>query len=207
MMLWLALSDVAPALAFACIYMHEKSHEKCSSTGLRELMFAAAIACRLCSLTYHAAAHAQWRSEQLFYVDLIGICTNALGVPYSVLCTGEEGTPQYSQAGKAFLVAWVLAAYMACVVAFSFGAMGFARIDCWVQQAMIIALAVAGSLPCAAVSGSLLGPLLFAAGYALFYVGKFPERFVPSVQPGAALHSHVLWHWTSAAGQLSFLVA
>lgn len=207
MFFWLALSDVAPALAFACVYLFsDEPGDKCSRTGLRELMFVAAIACRLCSLAYHVAAHAQWHPERLFYVDLIGICTNALGVPYSVLCHGEA-TARYSEAQRAFFVAWVLAAYMACVATFACGAMGLARIDYRVQQGMIVALAVAGSLPCAAVSGSLVGPVLFAAGYALFYVGRFPERFVASVQPGAALHSHVLWHWASAAGQFSFLVA
>lgn len=202
---WMIWTDVGPAALFLWLYWRIAwpVHPLCT------LMFAGAVLCRMCSLAYHTfncvspAVH-----QRLIYLDLVGIASNAWGVPWVSLLA-------FRRLHSAFLGLFFLM-YVACVARLAVGMASRSPVGAG-HQRMLVALAAVGSLPALfAVADEthplpvraclFAGPFCFAAGYVLFYVLRVPECLLP---PGSAdlqwWNSHVLWHLSSALGQLAFL--
>ena len=200
---WMIWSDIAPSTAFTCMMYYADNDDRA-----KMLMFFGAISCRACSLVYHIFNCVSTEANRrLIYVDLVGIASNALGVPY-VARTASFNDTKWD-------TTWFLnifcAMYVGCVLYFVLSANNHSA------QKLLVGLAVAGNLPTLyAITDAeqppyvrlclLSGLFWFAAGYVLFYAWAWPNRYMPS---GSAdfkwWHSHVLWHVSSALGQLSFL--
>jgi hypothetical protein len=209
---WMIWTDIAPAILFSWMWRSivliiDEQERTDYRLILVSLMFFGALLCRSCSLLYHtfncvslAANH------QHIYLDLIGIASNSLGVPWvSRLAFGDPLNARFS--------AFFVGAYVLCTLCL------FTRVlnRPVHQQMVLVALAALGNIPtiCAVADASVpaavrvllfLGPMFFGTGYVLFYVYRIPECFLPlGSADGRWWNSHVLWHVSSALGQLAFL--
>ena len=209
---WIIWSDIFPIILFSGMYQWGKRQETYHHEVARSTMFAGAIICRCCSLVYHTFHCVSPRlNRDLIYLDLIGICTNALGVPWTVVGIAEWDDTTMST--KLYICVF-MSCYAACICVFSHHLFSngihlyFFRSSAATEQYMIIALAIAGCIP-AVMAGFFSGPLCFAIGYAFFYVGKFPEGWLSSKHKhsvsGQIWNSHVLWHAATWAGQMCFI--
>ncbi len=210
---WIMWSDILPILVFSTMYHWGTRQEENHKEMARTIMFAAAISCRMCSLAYHTFHCVSPRlNRDLIYLDLIGICTNALGVPWTVV-----GIARWDVASSTWVrgyLAGFMACYACCIAIFAYSLFSGKRlyyINATREQAMIVALAVAGCMPSLS-AGSWSGPVCFAAGYAFFYVGKLPESYIYNkfkaaggAAAGEVWNSHVLWHAATWAGQMCFI--
>lgn len=212
---WIMWSDVFPMVFLLAMYEFATPQGNDYRTMARSVMFAGAIICRACSLIYHTFHCVSPRlNRDLVYLDLIGICSNALGVPWTVvgIAGWDEGHP-YT---RAFLGIF-MACYAVCVGVFAYHLLGNGRRFSIIKekgnekneaQGMVVSLAVLGCMPCV-TAGFWSGPLWFLAGYIVFYVGKFPESWISTKCEerfgGEIWNSHVLWHLTTWAGQMCFI--
>ena len=213
---WIILSDVGPIMLFSSmIPIFSSDNTNALST---QLMFFGAIFCRICSLTYHIFSDT---IPCLYYLDLIGIASNAFAVPWISIIVFSEIDTIYCMT--------MMFLYLVCVIRFTGRALTILHVKKEIttteeerlHQHLLMTLAVAGNLP--TLYGIVMTPikdnvrlLLFmgifflASGYTLFYVLKLPdsllESYVVNGVHGKWWHSHVLWHIFSAVGQLSFLI-
>ena len=240
---WMIWTDVAPLLLFAWMYWkklsyaeeedHDDDNDDEGSGLLIWLMFCGALLCRTCSLTYHTFNCVSLSMHhRLLFMDLIGIASNALGVPWVAFLASSNHNNHnkgpYWRAWTWLAVALTLLMYAVCVLRFAQGMMLQAPHHAHNppppptqdDQRLLVGLAAVGNLPTLfALAGPgtttappmtrallFLGVFFFAAGYTLFFAHRLPESLLP---PGSAdgrwWHSHVLWHVSSALGQLAFL--
>lgn len=210
---WMIWSDVAPAAAFACMLA------AAPATGRNECrhpygtwMFLGAIFCRVCSFCYHAFNCLSLRMHKfLAALDLVGIASNAWGVPWVACLAFGKQAVTHSLYAKAFFILYVATCVSSVAAAYA------GRHS--MHQRMLILLAVLGNLPsvyavfdassglCMSARACLmLGPLLFASGYVAFCVCRIPEAVLPpGTADGRVWNSHVLWHIASSAGQMCYL--
>jgi predicted membrane channel-forming protein YqfA (hemolysin III family) len=210
---WMIWTDVAPAMLILCMMMFVHRFQNVES----RLMFVGAVVCRLCSLAYHVFNCVSLQlNRELIRLDLFGIAGNALGVPW--LCKLCKVVANDVLFCELFLPIF-LCLYAACAAACLFLSPADKKYQ-QVQTTMLIALAVLGNVPTVYALATttivsdelqqtlLLGMFFLAAGYTLFYVLHVPERWMcPGSADGRWWNSHVLWHVSSALGQLAFLHA
>lgn len=233
---WMIWTDLLPLCIFLYTWAAFLPPTSSAHSCLKEAhwVFAAAVFCRACSFAYHTFNCLSLKvNRALACLDLVGIASNAWGVPW--LNCLAYGSRERQQATGTYVLNVFMGAYALCLAAIVCSCYlsstknqpFFCRRMCSqiAVQGLLVILAFMGNMHTAYVlftnpsqmhlptTGAVraclaLGPALFAAGYVAFYVYRIPEAVLPpGLADGKVWNSHVLWHLASSMGQGSYLMA
>jgi predicted membrane channel-forming protein YqfA (hemolysin III family) len=217
--IWMIWTEIIPLSVFIWMFYELAHTDKYSAMNsfkrvLCNIMYSAAICCRACSLFYHTFNCVSLKmNTALINVDLIGIATNALGVPWISYLYFETHTVEN-----------VYIEMIICSYFFFFTWMyinnNLFHIRCFLKSIYIandnlLYLAIVGNVPTNMViiyASSLSdygrifllgGELFLLCGFILFYKLKLPESIIGYRK---IVNSHIFWHIFTFFGQYCFLM-
>jgi len=184
---------------------------------LCNVMYSAAICCRSCSLVYHTFNCTSLKmNTALMNLDLIGIATNALGVPWIVYLYFEKHTIENAYM-KMLICSYLFVFFWMYVENNLFHMRCFFTVKYFANRSNnnLFYLAIIGNIPtnmvvmyASSLSGYgriclICGQLFLLSGFILFYRLKIPECIFGY---NKLVYSHVMWHLFTFAGQYCFLL-
>ena len=176
------------------------------------LMYLAAIVCRLCSLTYHIFnCVSSEMNRSLINIDLIGIATNALGIPW-VACLYFDKHHIESLFVKCLFAAYFLLLFLMYLDTNIYYIKSYMRRNYVITHNLLslylTSNIITGMVIFDVLQSNIIRLYLLQAqgymftGYILFYTLRFPEC---SFGYSKIMNSHLLWHVFTFIGQYCFV--
>lgn len=216
---WMIWTEIVPLVVFLlmfCDLVHSDKYLQMDSFKqlLCNMMYFAAICCRCCSLIYHTFNCLSLKmNTALINLDLIGIATNALGVPWITYLYFEKHYVEN------LYVRYLICSYF-LIFSWMFIQTNLFHLRCffdakYVANNDLLYLGIVGNIPTNMVvmyASSLTyngriclmcGQLFLLSGFVLFYRLKVPESVLGYHK---LMNSHIFWHIFTFAGQYCFLL-
>jgi predicted membrane channel-forming protein YqfA (hemolysin III family) len=219
---WMIWTEIIPFFVFLWMYMKLLQTDTYSDMDsfkqlLCNIMYSAAICCRGCSFVYHTFNCTSLQmNTALMNLDLIGIATNALGVPWIAYLYFEKHTVENLYM-KYVICSYFLVFFRMYIETNLFHIRCFLNVKYFADYSNnnLFYLAVVGNIPTNMVvlyASSLsdygrmcliCGQLFLLFGFVLFYNLKLPECIFGY---NKVMNSHVMWHMFTFAGQYCYLM-